>query len=79
MALNGGTLNYLGGAGVASTETLGTVLFNAGHSTIKSTAGAGGSVVLTAAPKAGSETEQHPTTLTVVVDNRHQTPEQTVD
>src|SRR5262249_30171833 len=50
VVLNGGTLNYLGGSGDASTETLGTVFFNSGHSTIQTTAGsgAGSSVALTA-------------------------------
>src|SRR5204863_439842 len=44
------TLNYLGANGAASTETLGTVLFNTGHSTIQTTAGSGtgSSVLLTA-------------------------------
>src|SRR5207247_871453 len=56
VAFNGGTLNFLGGSGVASTEALGTglpatvpgVVFLSGNSTIQTTAGAGGSVVLTA-------------------------------
>ena len=48
LVFNGGTLNFLGAAGAASTETFGSVLFNTGNSTVISTAGAGGTVALTA-------------------------------
>ncbi len=48
VVFNGGNLNFLGTPGAASTETLGTTLYNTGNSTITTTAGAGGSVVLTA-------------------------------
>src|SRR5262249_25457199 len=48
LGLAGGTLNMQGGAGVASSETLGGVVFLSGHSTVQTTAGSGGSVLLTA-------------------------------
>ena len=48
VVFNGGTLNYVGGSGVASTETLGSILFNSGHSTVQSTAGSSGTVAVTA-------------------------------
>ena len=48
VVFNGGTLNYVGGSGVASTETLGSIVFNSGHSTVQSTAGSSGTVAVTA-------------------------------
>ena len=41
LTLSGGTFNYLGAAGIASTETLGTIAVAAGNSTIQTTAGSG--------------------------------------
>src|SRR5262249_34716900 len=41
VVFNGGTLKVLGAGGAASAVTVGAALFNAGNSTIQSTAGAG--------------------------------------
>src|SRR5205823_5022301 len=46
-ALGGGTLNFVGNAGAASTEALGAVSLRAGTSTVTSSPGAGQSATLT--------------------------------
>ncbi len=47
VTLAGGTLNYLGAANTASTQSFGTLTFSAGNSTVQTTAGTGGSVAVT--------------------------------
>ena len=47
LTLSGGTFNYLGATGAASTETIGGLTVNPGNSTIQTTAGTGGSTILT--------------------------------
>ena len=48
ITLNGGTLSDTGPSGAASTETVGVITLGRGYSTISTTLGTGGSVVLTA-------------------------------
>src|SRR5205085_26706 len=47
LTLAGGTLNFLGVAGAATTETVGALTVSPGNATIQTTAGSGGSAALT--------------------------------
>jgi autotransporter-associated beta strand protein len=46
LTFNGGTLNYLGAPGAASTETFGPIALDAGAATVQSTPGPGGGTVV---------------------------------